>query len=102
MKIPAEQKEKKLDCPRCGRLNELPVAELAAVGVLASEMSRRGVEAPEINLQDKEERLRFVRKDKGWTSFECRCGTTINLSPAFSGKTFTCRKCKRSIEIISA
>ncbi len=102
MKIPAELKEKKLDCPRCGRLNELPVAELAAVGVLASKLSESGETAPEIDLPDKEERLRFVRREKGWTSFECRCGTTISLSPAFDADTFTCRKCNRIIEIDAA
>ncbi len=34
MKIPPGMKETSLDCPRCGRHNEVPLAELAALGAL--------------------------------------------------------------------
>jgi heat shock protein HtpX len=101
MKIPPEMKEKKVKCPRCGRANELPVAELAAIGVLAKSLGDKEKKKQEENAATAGDKgaLQYRRKGSGWNSFQCACKQTITLSPAFSAKRTRCPKCKRTIEI---
>ncbi len=97
MKLPPNFKKDKINCPRCGRKNHVPIAELAAVsGMIA------GTEQTDIkpkNVTTKDDSFVYNRTGKGWESFSCRCGSPKQLSPAFNKSYFICNKCGRKIVI---
>ena len=64
---------------RCGRDNPVPKAQAAAKA---------------------DQPLTFRRQGNGWQSFQCSCGASINLSPAFQAASQTCARCGKSIEIL--
>jgi heat shock protein HtpX len=97
MKVPPDMKEKQLKCPRCGRTNEIPSAELAAIGTLSAALGQK-----EEKPAGTSDAFRFVRTEKGWTSFKCPCTQTITLSPVFQGDKITCPRCSRAIEIVNS
>jgi heat shock protein HtpX len=78
IKVPESFKERQVACPRCKRAHALPAAE-----------SRAEPDGP----------LRFQRRGEGWESFRCRCGHTVQLSPAFKLDKTRCRKCGTAIEL---
>jgi heat shock protein HtpX len=78
IKIPPGAAWPSIPCPRCGRDNAVPKAQAAA---------------------RPDQPARFKRQGKGWESFQCSCGASINLSPAFSASSKTCDRCGRTIEI---
>jgi heat shock protein HtpX len=78
IKVPPGSGWTSIPCPRCGRDNPVPRAQAA-----------EKADGP----------LTFRRQGRGWQSFQCSCGASINLSPAFAAKTQTCSRCGRSIEI---
>jgi heat shock protein HtpX len=78
IKVPPGASWPSIPCPRCGRDNPVPRAKTAA--------------APD-------EPLFFQRTGKGWESFQCTCGATINLSPLFQAPTKQCGRCGRTIKI---
>jgi len=97
LKLPPDFKHDHVKCPRCGRDVAVPVAQMAVMHQVADAVSkqqaakRAATDAP----------LEIVRKGKGWTSFKCACGGTVNLSPGFLGSTVTCGACGRSINVRS-
>ncbi|MBD3216700.1 MAG: M48 family metalloprotease [candidate division Zixibacteria bacterium] len=92
MKIPPDFKKEKFDCPRCGTANKVPLAQMAAAGVILE-----GVQ--EAQKRSKEKEQVYHRKGTEWQSFRCKCGKTLQLSPYFSGSHMNCSNCGRSIRI---
>jgi len=84
IKVPPGLKRDTIQCTRCGRRHTVPHAEAARPG------ERAEAGAPP---------LRYRRQGKGWETFRCACGQPRQISPAFTGGTLTCKKCRRAIEI---
>ena len=78
IKVPPGASWPSIPCPRCSRDNPVPRAQRAS--------------APD-------QPLHFQRTGKGWESFQCACGATINLSPLFQAPTKQCGRCNRTIRI---
>ena len=95
MKIPPDYKKNKVICPRCGRKNKIPVAELTAMSGMITGMKQKDKQH-EIQ-PDKDNSFVYHRTGKGWESFNCRCGSPKQLSPAFNKPYFICNKCGRKI-----
>jgi len=90
IKVPHDLKKiSQVTCPRCGRTHEIPVAVPAG----AANALPDGSPAP---LPP----LRYQRKSKGWESFRCSCGHTMQLSPDFAGEHIDCTACGRHIDIV--
>lgn len=82
LKVPSDYKKPDVKCPRCGRKHGLPHA--------GKKQGHNTAAAPG---------LVYKRSGKGWETFQCECGRTLQLSPAFEGDSIECKGCKRSIEI---
>ncbi len=101
IKVPPDFKEDHIECPRCGRVHEIPKAVLA--GAVAGAMmgaAVKGGAAKKEAAPSEAEPLVFKRRGKGWQGFKCTCGATVNVSPAFRGDTVKCPKCGRKIKIV--
>jgi heat shock protein HtpX len=113
IKVPPDYEDPKIPCPRCGRENEIPHAQVsdiaqaaAVVGAMVGSLSERGdavTTAAEPKTAASQNAnatpLEYRRKGDGWESFSCSCGQVMQLSPAFSAHHMTCRKCGRVIRI---
>ncbi|MFQ5512214.1 MAG: M48 family metallopeptidase [Candidatus Krumholzibacteriia bacterium] len=100
MKLPPDLPDKKIACPKCGRENEVPVAELAAIGAMvgaATEAS--GTATPDGGGSSAPRHLEYTRKGSGWETFACACGKLLQLSPAFKGSHVSCKTCGRTTRI---
>jgi len=100
IKVPPDYKKPKRSCPRCGRVIEVPFAELAAVtaAVGAVEAGKDKKKGGQIHTRDQQT---YVRKGGGWESFSCSCGRLLQISPAFGGSHIVCKTCGRKIIIKS-
>jgi heat shock protein HtpX len=78
IKVPPGASWPSIPCPRCGRDNPVPKAQPAA---------------------KPDEPLHYQRTGEGWQSFQCTCGSTINLSPLFQAPAKECGRCGRTIKI---
>lgn len=100
MKIPPDFAKPKISCPRCGRENEVPLAELAALsatlGAVTAERDQKAGHQIETGTPQT-----YVRKGQGWESFSCSCGRLLQLSPSFCGSQIVCRNCGRITQIKS-
>lgn len=106
MKLPPDLESPSVTCPRCGRENRVPAAELADAGavigaVTVASGAGTGQDAPPSIPQAEPvgERYEYTRKGTGWESFSCACGNTLQLSPAFRGTIVNCRLCGRNTAI---
>jgi heat shock protein HtpX len=102
MKLPPNLPDKKISCPKCGRDNEVPVAELAAIGamVAAAETADTAETAhPVEGAPEGSRRFEYTRKGTGWETFSCACGKLLQMSPAFTGSHLTCKTCRRTTRI---
>ncbi len=81
IKAPPRLQTPAIRCTRCGREHAIPRAE-----------SREESAEPAGSLQ-------YRRKSEGWESFQCSCGHSLQLSPAFKGSRLECPHCKRWIAI---
>ena len=97
MKIPPDYKKEKIDCPRCGKVNQVPLAELTALGSVM--VSPEQEEVILNNIQPEDNPLIYNRKGKGWESFSCECGSPKQISPAFNKPSFICNKCGKKIVV---
>ncbi len=101
MKLPPDLAKPTVACPKCGRENRVPGAELATVGVIvgaaidAGGASDSGTDAVSMT----GERYEYVRTGTGWETFSCACGNRLQLSPAFQGSVVTCKVCGRNVTI---
>ena len=99
MKLPPGFKKDKFPCPRCGRINQVPIAELAVLGGITQGFEKQP-KKPEAKPSHKQIFV-YHRTGKGWESFNCPCGSAKQLSPAFDKDFFYCNKCGRKIEVKS-
>ncbi|HEQ60668.1 MAG TPA: hypothetical protein ENN74_03565, partial [Firmicutes bacterium] len=86
IKLPEGYDRPTIPCTRCGRVHEVPKATASAPAT--------GTEPPAGPL------THYQRRGKGWESFQCSCGRTLQLSPNFAGKYVRCPECKNKIEIM--
>ncbi|MEE9270204.1 MAG: M48 family metallopeptidase [Candidatus Krumholzibacteria bacterium] len=99
MKLPPNLPDKKISCPKCGRDNEVPVAELAAIGAMAAAAETTESAHPVEGAAAGSRRLEYTRKGTGWETFACACGKLLQMSPAFKGSHLTCNTCGRTTRI---
>lgn len=84
LKVPPDFKSDSIECPRCGKSHAVPTAMVAA--------PPRAPAAPPA--------MRYQRTGQGgWEGFRCTCGTTVQLSPKFSGDSVNCPRCKKRIAV---
>jgi heat shock protein HtpX len=96
MKIPPQFSRPAVTCPRCGRENAVPVAELAAAGAVLGSASGQG--------EDRTAAPPFIysRRSQGWETFSCPCGSPVQISPLFQAPSIGCPKCGRKISVEKA
>lgn len=100
LKIPPDFKKDHIKCPRCGRDNKVPVAELATV-TGALEALEQAEKKPQEASRPDGGTQKYRRKSTGWESFKCSCGHTLQLSPDFSADSVKCSNCGRITQIES-
>jgi heat shock protein HtpX len=89
IKVPPDFKKASLPCPRCGRTVSVPVAELATVGAVLDTVTQSAAQPLS----------KYTRKGRGWESFACACGNTLQVSPTSESNSVTCGKCGRETVI---
>jgi heat shock protein HtpX len=104
MKLPPDWKKETATCPRCHRVNSVPVAQLATAAA-AGELLRRqagpgGFTQEEPGAPQGDAPPLAVEKKRGaWMTFKCTCGATKNLSPTFNAPRTRCASCGKDIAI---
>ncbi|MBP2681164.1 MAG: hypothetical protein H6Q78_1027, partial [Candidatus Krumholzibacteriota bacterium] len=109
MKLPPELATPTVTCPKCGRENRVPAAELAALGAVAGAAAGAGV-VPGIGPAAGQAQpaapppaasapYEYTRQGNGWESFACGCGNLLQLSPAFQGSAVSCKRCGKTTVI---
>jgi heat shock protein HtpX len=93
IKIPPDFKSKHLQCPRCSRKLEIPKVDLKLAGALLGGI-KQGVSQQAQNSQE------YTRKHKGWETFLCSCGKSVQLSPAYIAPFIRCENCGRKVNIV--
>jgi heat shock protein HtpX len=88
--VPERYERPEIRCFRCGSAWPIPKAVPPVMSAEVSESGRIPVGATP---------LRFARSGRGWESFRCGCGRTVQISPAFSAPRIRCRNCQREIEV---
>lgn len=91
IKVPPDFKDKSLSCPRCNRQLEVPSAELATIAA--------GVQAADSSLKAPNAQQTYIRTGNGWESFQCSCGKSLQISPAFVGTRIVCGSCGKTTSI---
>ncbi len=102
IKLPPEFKREQVQCPRCRRTLQVPVAQLAAAGAVGEHLAQQAAppqEAiPVAKPRSRDMRpLEVVKRDKGWMSFKCECGQVKQLAPSFTAPQTRCEQCGRTI-----
>jgi heat shock protein HtpX len=109
IKVPPEMTEPRIACPRCGRENDIPRAQIAdfaevatAVGAIVGTTGKPapGGEVPfaqpATGAPGPDPPLEYNRRARGeWESFSCSCGHLLQLSPIFSASQMKCPNCGR-------
>ncbi|MFQ5429691.1 MAG: M48 family metallopeptidase, partial [Phycisphaerae bacterium] len=85
IKIPSNLTLAHFNCPSCGREHVPSEADPS------SEPGAKRTPEPPAAARV------YRRKSDGWESFKCKCGGTIQLSPTFSARRVSCRKCGRHV-----
>ena len=114
IKVPPDYQEPHISCPRCGRDNEIPRAQVnefaevaAAVGAIVGAQNQpMSSDIPFAqpatggpNVTDAP--LEYKRRTRGeWESFSCACGHLLQLSPIFSASQTKCPNCGRITRVI--
>lgn len=86
IKVPEGYERDAIHCIRCGSV--LPLPTVATAGSDPSAAAAGPAPA-----------LAYQRATRGWESFRCTCGRTIQLSPAFAAPHVRCHHCRRLIEV---
>lgn len=90
LRVPSSYNESTLRCIRCGAVNATPAFPPPEVKLSHAERRRQA----EMQQRQTQGPLEYTRKSPGvWEGFPCVCGTSIQLSPIFSGSSIECRKC---------
>ncbi|MBI2871522.1 MAG: M48 family metallopeptidase [Candidatus Omnitrophica bacterium] len=101
IKIPPRFNHSTITCPKCSRVLDVPLTQLAAAAaILAGRGVSAGKKAPSGARGDEAPQI-HRRRGTGWESFACRCGQTLTLSPAFIAPQMICRRCGRLVRIES-
>jgi heat shock protein HtpX len=114
IKVPPDMKETEVKCPRCGRTNEIPRAQVAefaqvaaAVGaIVGTQKPTTGAAAipfaqPLADAPGPQQPLEYQRRTPGeWETFSCSCGHTLQLSPLFSATQMKCPNCGTITRIV--
>jgi heat shock protein HtpX len=109
IKVPPEMTDPRIACPRCGRENEIPRAQIqqfaevaTAVGAIigATGATTPAGEVPfarpVAGALGPEPPLEYRRRTRGaWESFSCSCGHLLQLSPIFAASQVKCPNCAR-------
>lgn len=100
MKLPSNvSADATIACPRCGRGNKIPVAEMVPVAAVVGAAVAEGEVPPAESASGRSRNLEYVRKGSGWETFACECGRLLQISPAFSGDILGCKTCGRRVKI---
>lgn len=101
IKLPPEMpSDATVTCPKCGRDNKVPVADLAPVAAMVGATIAPDSRAKTTDKVDSSSRtLEYQRKGSGWETFACACGRLMQLSPAFRGRQLVCKSCGRHVNI---
>jgi len=113
IKVPPDMKETEIKCPRCGRANEIPRAQVsefaqvaAAVGaIVGTQKTQPGAQIPFAQPASEapgpQQPLEYQRRTPGeWETFSCSCGHTLQLSPLFSATQMKCPNCGTITRIV--
>jgi heat shock protein HtpX len=113
IKVPPEFADPVINCPRCGRENQIPKATVsefaevaAAVGAIVGTTAVAGGAAGEVPFAKPvdaagAEALEYSRRTRGeWESFSCACGHLLQLSPIFSASQMKCPNCGKITRIV--
>jgi heat shock protein HtpX len=107
IKVPPEMTEPRIACPRCGKENEIPRAQIsefaevatavgALVGAGAGQKGEIPFAQPAAGAPGPEQPLEYRRRSPGeWESFSCACGHLLQLSPGFAASQIKCPNCER-------
>jgi heat shock protein HtpX len=109
IKVPPEFNDPQITCPRCGRSNQIPKAQVsdfaevaAAVGaIVGAQEKTAGNEVPFARPMSggppgADAPLEYRRRTRGeWESFSCACGHLLQLSPIFAASEVRCPNCAR-------
>ncbi len=79
--VPEGYEQNQIRCIRCGGVLPIPA------------VSPHPSPQPPLLYQ------RSTRPERGWESFRCACGRTIQLSPSFSASSIRCNGCGRQITV---
>jgi len=103
MKLPSEvPSDSTISCPRCGRGNKIPIAEIVPIAAMVgATVTGESAASSDPSTARRSRNLEYVRKGKGWESFACECGRLLQLSPAFNGNLLGCKTCGRTVTIKS-
>jgi heat shock protein HtpX len=107
IKVPPDMKESEIKCPRCGRANQIPRAQVAefaqvaaAVGAIvgtpkpAAAAGAIPFAQPAAAAPGPQQPLEYHRRSPGeWETFACSCGHALQLSPLFSATQMKCPNC---------
>ncbi len=88
--IPEGYEQNTIRCIRCGSTLPVPSVVAPPLPPVASPVPEATDAAP----------LQYTRTHKGWESFRCACGRTIQLSPSFAAPQIRCGGCNRRIQIV--
>ncbi len=115
IKVPPEFSDPHINCPRCGRENQIPRAQVsefaevaAAVGAIMGTGAAAGAGAageipfakPVDGVSGEDAPLEYHRRTRDeWESFSCTCGHLLQLSPIFSASQMKCPNCARITRI---
>ena len=64
MKVPPDFKKSKINCPRCGRENQIPLAELAAVTAISDSLGTKNKQKPPQKRTSKRRKKGYSRNEK--------------------------------------
>jgi heat shock protein HtpX len=84
--VPERYERDAINCIRCGAVMPIPAVHDAVP------------QAKPFAVPD-DVPLQYTRAGRGWESFRCACGRTLQISPAFTAPQVRCNACGRSITV---
>ncbi len=100
MSVPERYERNDIHCVRCGSVLPLPAVQEVVDAAFAQANAQATRQPPPVLPAGSEPPLSYTRTGAGWESFRCRCGRTVQLSPAFRAPQVKCGACRRRIQIV--
>ncbi len=100
MSVPERYERDDIHCVRCGSVLALPAVQEVIDAAFARATNQGSATVPPLLSPGEEPPLSYTRTGTGWESFRCRCGRTVQLSPAFRAPHVKCSACQRRIHVI--